>query len=118
MSLEERALEILREEDEATDSDVSDDEMDVDDSEEIVVDSDVDEDDVCMKEPEDPPIPLRDEVDDDKEEEEDDDGDDIEDLYTMNLKIRYSEPLKGIPYTRKHDDVLSIDVTSNIYYER
>lgn len=115
MSLEERALEILREEDEKSDSDVSDDELVVDDDDIVEDDSDVDEDGECIKEPEEQLVPLRDEEVDDKD--DDDDGDDVEDLYTMNLKIRYSEPLKGIPYVRKHDDVLSIDVTSNIYYD-
>jgi hypothetical protein len=114
MSLEERALEILREEDEDMDSELSEDDVLVVEDDIVEDDSDAEDDGRCVKEPEES-IPLREDKDVD---DEDDDIDDVDDLYTMNLKMRYSEPLKGTPYIRKHDDVLCIDVTSNIYYTR
>jgi len=113
MSLEERALEILREHEDESDSssDAEDPPLDVEqDVEEVHDISDDDADELEVKEP----SVRRLCADDD----DDDDDDDVADeLYELILKTRYTEPLKGSPYVRKHDDTLCMDITSNIYYD-
>jgi hypothetical protein len=112
MSLEERALEILREhEDEIESDDGGVDEPELDEHVDDVCDTD-DEEEV-VPEPKAPLVSLPLCVDD-EDDEDDDNGDDLCELI---MNARYTQPLKGSPYVRKHDDILCMDVTSNIYYQ-
>jgi len=111
MSLEERALEILREhEDEVELDDRSDDPPDLEDEHvDDVCDSD---DEEAVPEPKELPVSVPMCANGD----EDDNDDYADDLCELIMKTKYTEPLKGSPYVRKHDNILCMDLTSNIYY--
>lgn len=122
MSLEERALEILREHEEEeeeeeqvhamsprADLDTIHDERD----------SDGDDDGLDSELKEHPEAPLsvleRSNVEDpDDDEDEDEDEDDLYRL--LEVRTRYTEPLKGSPYVKKHDDILIMEPVTCLYY--
>lgn len=122
MSLEERALEILREHEEEEEEEEEDHGMSPRADLDVHDDRDSDGDDDALESKEHPesslPLLVRpDEVRGPDVDDEDEDDEDDEDLYRLlEIRTRYTEPLKGSPYIKKHDDILEIEHMATVYY--
>jgi len=120
MSLEERALEILREHEEEEEEEEEEDhgmspraDLDVHDDR----DSDGDDDALESKERPESLLPILVRPDEVRGPDVDDEDEDDEDLYRLlEIRTRYTEPLKGSPYVKKHDDILEIEPMETVYY--